>query len=333
MRTACHGIAAPWLGTSSRTDWAPGPGRVLSGPVTDQADRRQGLAAGVSAYALWGLFPLYWPLLKPAGAFEILAQRIVWSFLFVLVLLLVLRASWRWVPVVFDRRVAPRLVAMSVLIAINWVTYILAVNGGHVVEASVGYFINPLVNVALGVLLFKEPLEFGGRVGVALAFAGVAVLAWGSLPTLWISLTLAFSFGLYGVAKKRAHLPALPGLLVESTVLLVPSLAFVIYLGVTGGAQFGRSLPHDALTALSGPATVLPLWLFALAAARLPLGVVGILQYLAPTIQFILGITLFGQRVTPAYWAGLALVWLGSAAYLAATLRAAGGRGTAAPQS
>lgn len=300
--------------------------------MTDHPDRRQGLAAGVGAYMLWGLFPLFWPLLKPAGAFEILAQRIVWSFVFVLLMLLLLRSSWRWVRVVADRRVAPRLLAMSVLIAINWVTYILAVNSGHVVEASVGYFINPLVNVALGVLLFHEPLSRGGKAGVLLAFAGVAVLAAGSLPTLWISLTLAFSFGLYGVAKKRAHLPALPGLLVESTVLLIPSLAFVVYLGVTGGAQFGRSLPYDALMAASGPATVLPLWLFALATARLPLGVVGILQYLAPTIQFILGITLFGQRVTPAYWAGLVLVWLGSAVYLA-SLRRQWTRGAVAQQS
>nr|NLI49251.1 EamA family transporter RarD [Propionibacterium sp.] len=301
--------------------------------MTDHPDRRQGLAAGISAYALWGLFPLYWPLLKPAGAFEILAQRIVWSFLFVLVLLLVLRASWRWVPMVFDRRVAPRLVAMSVLVAINWVTYILAVNTGHVVETSVGYFINPLVSVALGVLLFKERLDLVGRIGVAFAFAGVAVLAWGSLGTLWISLTLAFSFGLYGVAKKRAPLPALPGLLVESTVLLLPALAFLIYLGVTGGAQFGRALPTDVLMAFSGPATVLPLWLFALATVRLTLGTVGILQYLAPTTQFILGITLFGQQVSAAYWAGLVLVWVGCAVYLFDTLRGTGGRGTVAPQS
>lgn len=307
--------------------------RVLSGAVTEPTTRRDGVAAGVSAYLLWGLFPLFWPLLKPAGAFEILAQRIVWSFLFVLLLLVLLRSSWQWVALVRDRHVLPRLLAMSVLIAINWVTYILAVNTGHVVEASVGYFINPLVNVAFGVLLFREPLPILGRVGVLLAFVGVAVLAWGSLATLWISLTLAFSFGLYGVAKKRAHLPPLPGLLVESTVLLIPSLAFVVYLGVTGGATFGRSLPYDALMALSGPATVLPLWLFALAAARLPLGVVGVLQYLAPTIQFILGITLFGQQVTPAYWAGLALMWLGSGVYLTAALRAPRGAGIVAEQS
>lgn len=292
--------------------------------MIQQPESRDGLTAGVGAYVLWGLFPLYWPLLKPAGAFEILAQRIVWSFVFVVLTMLILRSSWRWVATVFTRATAPRLVAMSVLIAINWTTYIVAVNSGHVVEASVGYFINPLVNVALGVLIFREHLGTTGRIGVGLAFVGVLILAWGSLPTLWISLTLAFSFGLYGVAKKKANLPALNGLLVESAILLVPSLAFVVFLGATGQGQFGRSLPADGLMLLSGPATVIPLWLFALAAARLPLGLVGILQYLAPTIQFVLGITLFGQHVTPAYWAGLILIWAGSVFYLTGALRHAG---------
>lgn len=301
--------------------------------MTQPSDRRNGLTAGVSAYVLWGLFPLFWPLLLPASPFEILAQRIIWSFVLVVLLMLALRSSWRWTRTVFDRRSAPRLLAMSGLIAVNWLTYILAVNSGHVVEASVGYFINPLVNVALGVLIFRERLGTLGRIGIGLAFVGVAVLAWGSLATLWISLTLAFSFGLYGVAKKRTHLPALHGLLVESTVLLVPSLAFAAFLAATGQAQFGRSLPYSGLMALAGPLTVVPLWLFALAAARLPLGVVGILQYLAPTIQFLLGITLFGQHVTPAYWAGLILIWGGSVFYLAGALRRAGATPDAAPAS
>ncbi len=279
------------------------------------------MTAGISAYLLWGLFPLYWPLLKPAGAFEILAQRIVWSFVFVGVLLLVLRASWHWVPGVFQRQHLPRFLAMSALVSTNWVTYILAVNTGHVVEASVGYFINPLVSLVLGVIFFHERLGKYGRIGVLLAFGGVVILAWGSWPTLWISLTLAFSFGFYGVLKKGHHLPPLHGVMVDSGMVLVPALAFLVFLGATGGLHFAQSPGSDVLMVLSGPATAIPLWLFALAARRLPLGVVGILQYLAPTIQLILGLTFFGQHVTPAYWAGLVLIWVGSAVYLSEALR------------
>ncbi|HOA89538.1 EamA family transporter RarD [Propioniciclava tarda] len=278
--------------------------------------QRTGLLAGVTAYFLWGLFPLYWPLLKPAGAFEILAHRIVWSFVSVLLVLLVLRQSWRWVAGVFTRANFPRLLAATLLIALNWVTYIFAVNSGHVVEASLGYFINPLANVLFGVLFFGERLGRGGRLGGLLAVAGVVVIAWGSFETLWVSLTLALSFGLYGVAKKKAHLPALQGLLVESGLLVVPCAAFLIVLAATGTGQFGTSVPADALLMLTGPITAIPLWLFAIAAPRLPLGVVGILQYLAPTIQFMIGVLVVGQHVTPTYWLGLVLVWIGSAVYL-----------------
>lgn len=283
--------------------------------------RRTGLIAGVGAYALWGLFPLYWPWLKPAGPFEILAHRIVWSFVFVAVVLLILRTPWGWVKSVFERAHLPRYLAMSLLIAVNWGVYILAVNSGHVVEASVGYFINPLVNVVLGMVFFGEHLGRGGRIGALLAFGGVLVLGWGSLPTLWISLLLAGSFGFYGVAKKKTTLPALQGLLVESGFLALPSAGYLVFLGLTGSLQMGHVATTDLLMVMSGPVTVLPLWLFALAATRLPLGVVGVLQYLAPTVQLILGITLFGEKVSPAYWAGLILIWVGSVFYLTSTLR------------
>lgn len=289
--------------------------------MNKEADtRRTGVIAGVTAYALWGLFPLYWPLLKPAGALEILAHRIIWSFVFVTILLLVLRVSWRWVAGVFQPRNLMRLGAASGLIAVNWLTYIFAVNAGFVVEASLGYFINPLANVLFGVLLFGERLGRVGKIGAMLATVGVVVIAWGNWQTLWVSLVLAVSFGLYGVAKKRAHLPALQGLMVESGFLMIPSLAYVGFLAWTGSGQFATSISADLLMILSGPITAIPLWLFAIAAPRLPLGVTGVLQYLAPTIQFLLGLFVFGQHVTASYWAGLTLVWLGSAAYLSEAL-------------
>jgi chloramphenicol-sensitive protein RarD len=287
----------------------------------DQDAQRKGIIAGVTAYLLWGLFPLFWPLLKPAAPLEILAHRIVWSFVVVAVALLALRASWRWVPGVFTRANSPRMAAAAGLIAINWLTYIFAVNSGHVVEGSLGYFINPLANVVFGVLIFGERLGRGGKIGGLLALAGVVVIAWTSWHTIWISLALALSFGLYGVAKKKAHLPALQGLFVESGFLVIPSAIFLIVLAAQGTGQFGATAPASALLIVTGPITAIPLWLFAIAAPKLPFGVTGVLQYVAPTIQFLLGLFVFGEHVTPSYWVGLTLVWVGSVVYLTTTLR------------
>ena len=289
--------------------------------TTRTADSKAGLIYGWAAYLCWGFFPLYWPLLRPAGAPEILSPRIVWSFVVVAAALLVLRTPWVWLRSVFTRAHLPRLVAASVFIAINWLTYIWSVNAGYVVEASLGYFINPLVNVALGVLLFGETMTRGARLGGLLALLGVVVIAAEHAGTLWVSLLLAFSFGFYGVAKKKAHLPALPGLLVESGLLLPAACAYLAWLHASGAGEFGRTASGSGLLVLSGLITALPLWLFAVAAPRLPLGVVGMLQYLAPTIQFVLGITVFGQHVSASYWVGLVCVWSGSMMYLVLTLR------------
>lgn len=284
------------------------------------ADRRRGLAAGVAAYLLWGFFPLYFRALVGAGALEVLAHRIVWSLACALVLLLALRTPWRWVATVFTRARFPRLAAGALLIAVNWLTYIWGVTSGYVVETALGYFINPLFNVVLGVWLFRERLARLGRVGVLLALAGVVVISWESWRTLWISLLLTVSFGLYGVAKKRAHLPALEGLAVESGLLAPLAAGYLVWLRLAGTSAFGSSPALTALLLFAGPATLLPLWLFAVAAPRLPYGVVGVLQYLAPTVQFLLGVLVLGQHVVPSYWAGLVLVWAGSIAYLASVL-------------
>lgn len=293
----------------------------VDGRGRPEPDERLGLLTGVSAYGIWGLFPLLFNLLKPAAPLEILAHRIVWSLVFVTVLLVALRRPWGWLPKALSRERAPWAIGASVLIAVNWLTYIWAVTSGHVVEASLGYFINPLVNVALGRLLFGERISRGGLAGVLLALAGVSVIAWENWSGLWVSLLLAFSFGLYGAVKKRATTPALEGLFLESVVLAPVAVGYLVWLGVVGAGQFGASAGGSGMLLLAGVLTAVPLWLFAIAASNLPYSTVGMLQYLAPTIQFLLGLFVFGETVTASYWAGLVLVWMGSATYLGSALR------------
>ena len=292
--------------------------------------RNRALLMGFTAYLMWGVFPPFFAMLKPATPLEILGHRIVWSFLLVLLMLVALRSRWTWLRAgVFTRKAFPRLLLAAGLIAVNWLTYIWAVNNGHVVEASVGYFINPLVSLLLGVLVFGERLGTGGRIGGLLAFLGVLVISWGHWGTLWISLMLAFSFAFYGVAKKRAHLTGLQGLLVESGLLFLPALGYLGWLAATGQGTFGVGVTHSLLLSVAGIVTVLPLWLFAIAAPRVPLGVMGILQYVAPTMQFLFGILLFAERVELSYWIGLVGIWIGSAVYLAFNLRASADRADA----
>lgn len=274
------------------------------------------MVAGVAAYVIWGFFPLLFPLLKPADALEILAHRIVWSLVAVGLTMLVIRHPWGWLRDVLTRERAPRVVAAALLIGVNWFVFIWAVNSDHVVEASLGYFINPLLNIVLGVLLFGERMSRDGLAGTLLAAAGVAVIAWENWAGLWVSLVLALTFGLYGAVKKRASAPPLGGLFLESGILTPLAVAYWAWLAASGVSHFGTEARLSWLLVLAGILTAMPLWLFAIAAPRLPLGVVGILQYLGPTIQFALGITVFGQHVSASYWAGLVLVWLGSAVYL-----------------
>lgn len=288
-------------------------------PLSD-ADRRAGLVAGVASYLIWGFFPLYFALVAAVGPLEVLAHRIVWSLLSAVVLLVALRVPWGWVRTVFTRRHLARLSAASAFIAVNWLTYIWGVTNGYVVEAALGYFINPLFNVVVALWFFREPLSGLGRLGVLLALTGVVVISWENWRTLWISLLLAVSFGLYGAAKKGAHLPALPGLVVESGLLAPLAIGYLAWLGAAGHAAVGTSLPMTALLLAAGPLTLLPLWLFSFAAPRIPFGVAGVLQYLAPTVQFLLGLFVFGQQVVASYWVGLGFLWAGSIAYLASVL-------------
>lgn len=291
-------------------------------------ERSRGLAAGIAAYVIWGFFPLLFPLLKPADALEILAHRVVWSLAAVTITLLLLRHPWGWLREVMTRERAPRVVAAALLVGVNWLVFIWAVNSNHVVEASLGYFINPLLNIVLGVLLFGERMSRAGLAGTLLATTGVAVIAWENWAGLWVSLVLALTFGLYGAVKKRASAPPLGGLFLESGLLLPLALGYWVWLAASGVSHFGIEAGLSSLLVLAGVLTAVPLWLFAIATPRLPFGVVGVLQYLGPTIQFALGVTVFGQTVTPSYWAGLVLVWAGSIVYLRSVFtraRAAGG--------
>ncbi|KAB2350710.1 EamA family transporter RarD [Actinomadura rudentiformis] len=263
---------------------------------------------GITAYVLWGLFPLYWPLLKPAGAMEILAHRIMWSLVAVLAILAV-RRNWAWIRGLTLRKLGILAVA-AVVITANWGTYIYAVNTGHTIEAALGYFINPLISVLLGVVIFRERLRPWQWVAVGLSVVAVAVLTadYGRLP--WIALVLAFSFGTYGLFKKFANMPSAESLAVETTLLFLPALGFALVLQAQGDAAFGHEGGGNmALLAAAGIVTAIPLMLFNAAAVRIPLSTIGMLQYLAPVLQFLIGLLVQHEEMPPSRWAGFLLVW------------------------
>lgn len=270
---------------------------------------RRGIILGTAAYLLWGLFPLYFQLLVPAGAGEVLAHRVIWSLIVVLVAVLVMR-RWGGIRDLTGRQRA-RLAAAAVLIAINWLVYVYAVLSNQVVEASLGYFINPLVTVALGILVLKETLSRAQVVAVALALVAVAVLtaSYGQVP--WIALTLAVSFGLYGLFKKQAGVPPFESLGFETGVLMLPALGYVLWLTAAGSASFAtQGWGHAFLMVALGVVTALPLLLFGAAATSIPLVTLGLLQYITPVLQFLIGVLVFDEPMPPARWAGFCLVWV-----------------------
>jgi chloramphenicol-sensitive protein RarD len=280
------------------------------------------MASGLTAYALWGMFPLYFPLLEPAGGVEIVAHRVLWSLLFIGVLLTALR---RWSHVralVTDRRRLLVLTGAAVLIAANWLVFVYGVNSGHVVETSLGYFINPLVSVLLGVVVFSERLRPLQWVAVAVATVAVVVLTvdYGRPP--WIALSLAFTFGLYGLLKKVVRVEAAPGLFVETALVVLPAAIVLGVLHADGAGSFGNAgAGHALLLAASGIATAVPLLLFAAAARRIPLSTVGLLQYLTPLMQLAIGVFVYGEAMPPARLAGFVIVWVALAVFTVDTLR------------
>jgi chloramphenicol-sensitive protein RarD len=276
------------------------------------SERRRGALYGIAAYALWGLFPLYWPLLRPAGAAEILAHRIVWSLVFTALLVSGLAGARAFAGL--SRRRLALLALAAGLVSLNWGTYIWAVNSGHVVETSLGYFINPLVSVVLGVAFLGERLRRGQWIAVAIVTTAVVVLTvdYGRPP--WIALALATTFGLYGFVKKIAGVPALPSLTIETGLLFLPALGYLLLLEARGAATFAHvSLGKDVLLVICGVITAVPLLFFAGAANRIPLTTLGLLQYIAPGLQFLCGVLVFHEPMPASRWAGFALVWLGLA--------------------
>jgi len=282
---------------------------------------RSGLAAGILAYAFWGLVVLYWPLVEPAAPVEILAHRIAWSLVLVV---LVLAVAGRLASIVaLDARQGWLLTLAAVLIALNWGTYIYAVNSQQVVEASLGYFVNPLITVALGVLVLGEELRREQRVALGIATLAVLVLTvdYGRPP--WLALALAFSFALYGLLKKRAQVDAFESLGFETLVLIVPAVAYLVWMGSTGAGTFtSEGAGHAVLLAGAGVVSALPLLLFGAAAVRIPLTTLGLLQYLAPTIQFLCGVVVLDEPMPAARLAGFALVWLALLVFTVDGLRA-----------
>ena len=305
---------------------------------------RTGLAAGVGAYLLWGLFPLYWPLLEPAAPVEILAHRIAWSLVF-LAGLLALTTGFRWVRTLGRRRA--RLLALAAaLITVNWGMFIYGVNSDQVVETSLGYFINPLVTVALAVgvlrerlrpeqrlavaiaavavLVLRERLRTEQRIAVAIAALAVAILTidYGRPP--WLALTLAFSFGLYGLVKKRADVEGAQSLAVETAFVALPAIAYIAFLEADGrGTMLGEGAGHVALLLGGGVVTAVPLILFGAAAIRIPLTTVGLLQYMTPTLHFLIGVLVYSEPMPASRLAGFALVWVALAVLTVGAVRSA----------
>ncbi|SDU08913.1 EamA family transporter RarD [Jiangella alkaliphila] len=269
---------------------------------------RSGVLYGFGAYALWGMMPLYIKLLDESGPAEILAHRVVWSLVFVLGLLALSRRLGRLRTV--GRRGFGLLALAALLICANWGVYIWAVNNDHVVETALGYFINPLVTVLLGVLVFGERLRWLQWSALGLAAVAVVILTidYGRPP--WIALALAFSFGAYGLVKKKADVQAVESLAVETAVLFLPALGYLVVLGAMGDGDFvSAGWGPSLLLAVAGVVTAVPLLFFGAAAVRVPLTTLGTLQYLTPTLQFLLGVLLYRETVPPVRWFGFALIW------------------------
>ena len=282
-----------------------GAGDATGGVDTSVAG---GVTAGIAAYTLWGFFPAFFPLLEPAGALEILGNRIVWSLVVMAIVLTVMR-RWRELLAV-DRASWGWIFGAAVFVSANWGFYVYTVNSGRVTEAALGYTINPLVSVLLGVVIFRERLTRPQWFAVALAVVAVGVLTVGYGHFPYLSVILAVSFGLYGVFKKKLRVDPVIGMTGEVAVIAPFALILLVWLGVTGAGTFtGHGAGHTVLLISSGLVTVVPLLLFAVAAQRIPLATVGMLQYIVPVLQMAWGLVVVGERLDAVQWLGFALIW------------------------
>lgn len=286
----------------------------MSPPLAgDAGELRRGTIFAFLAYGIWGLFPLYFHALEPSGAFEILAHRILWTMLFCVVVLVV-RRDFAWVSTVVRRpKLLGGLTLAALLIAVNWVVYVLAVITGRTYAAALGYFLNPIVTVGLGVFVLRErlrPMQWAA-VTVGAVAAVYLTVAGGEFP--WIAVTLAFSFAFYGLVKKKvgASLDAMHSLTVETLVLSPVAVGVLLWLGVQGTTTFGEhGATHTSLLVAAGVVTAIPLLFFAAAARRIPLVTIGLIQFLTPMLQLLIGVVLLGEHVTGALWVGFGIVWI-----------------------
>ncbi|MGW8389761.1 EamA family transporter RarD [Pseudoduganella sp. HUAS MS19] len=277
-----------------------------------------GMLYAAGAFLSWGLFPLYFHAIKNVPASEILAHRMAWSLLFLMLVLLV-RRQWKWLPQVLRQpRVVASFVASAFLLSANWFVYIWAVNNGHVVDASLGYFINPLVNVLLGMLVLKEKLRRGQWIAIGVAATGVAWLTWQAGQVPYIALVLALSFGAYGLLRKTAALAALEGLSFETLILFPLAVAYLGWLVYNGQSVFLNAESDSTrwLLAAAGPTTAIPLLLFAAGARRIPMSVLGMLQYMSPSLQMLLGVWVFHEAFSSTRLVGFLLIWSALAIYM-----------------
>lgn len=291
-------------------------------PAPDRLDRT-GLLQGLGAYGIWGLLPLFFWLLDGVDSGEVVAMRVLWSVVLLGVLIVALRRVPLFLAAIRSRKAMTYLGISAALISVNWLVYVWAVQHNHVLEASLGYFLNPLVNVLLGVVLLRERLGAAQIAAVALASIGVAVLAVGAGQGIWISLALAFSFGFYGLVRKIAPVESLEGLTIETAILTPIAAGYLVWLSGHAGLGFGQTPLWTVVLAISGVVTATPLLLFAAAARRLPYSTLGLLQYLAPTMQFLLAISFFGETMTMAHAICFALIWTGLAIYAVSGIVAA----------
>lgn len=270
----------------------------------------KGTWLAVGAYSIWGFFPVYWKLLKHVPALQLLGHRIGWSFILLFIFLLVSQRWDNFRRAIDSPRVLRTYLVAAILIGTNWLTYVWAVNAGFIVETSLGYFINPLVSVLLGVVILKEKIRLWQWVAIGIAALGVLYLtiSYGNLP--WIAVTLAFSFGFYGLVKKTAPLNSINGITLETGILFLPSLGWLLFSNIRGdGAFLHTGWESDVLMVGAGLVTTIPLLMFASAAKLIPLSMVGILQYIAPTIQFLIGVLVYHEAFTSYRVIGFAIVW------------------------
>jgi len=296
----------------------------VNAPATEQsADRRAraGFFYGLAAYGLWGILPVYFKLLKAVPSIDIVAHRIVWSLL-VLAVLVIIAKAWDQVrAAISNRKTLALLTVTALLIGNNWLLYVYAINSGHILAGSLGYYLNPLANILLGRFILKERLTKLQWTAVAIAAGGIAVLAMGALGTLWISLTLCFSFATYGLLRKIVHVESLAGLTVETALLFPIALGWLLLGGTEGRPMFGTSGQETMLLMAAGIVSTVPLLCFTAAARRLAYSTVGMLQFIAPTLQFLLAVAVYDEPFTTSHAIAFGCIWTALVLYVSSMIR------------